>query len=110
MVSHATVVWLFCEENKSLCIMHACVCGHYFNIDNESLALLTLSLPAAVVQLNSAFYHVTSAYMCRRKDISQRTVTVPVFSGAIRPSLIGTTFLTELWLQSNGEKTFTCRF
>ncbi len=83
---------------------------HYFNIDNELQPLLTLlSLLAAVMQLNSTFYHhATTAYMHGRKDISQRTVTVPMFSSTISPTLIGTTFSTELWSQKNGKKTFKC--
>ncbi len=45
---------------------------HYFVMDNKSQVLLTLlSLLAAVMQLNSAFYHVTNAYMRREKDIIQ---------------------------------------
>ncbi len=39
-------------------------------MDNELQALLTLlSLLAAVIQLDSAFYHATTAYMRRLKDI-----------------------------------------
>ncbi len=36
-------------------------------------------------------------------------MTVPVFSGAISPTLIGTTLSMELWFQRNGEQTFTCK-
>ncbi len=39
---------------------------HYFDMDNELQALLALlSLSAAVLKLNSAFHHVTTAYMVR---------------------------------------------
>ncbi len=44
------------------------------------------------------------------KDIIQQTVTVPVFSGAISPTLIAKTLLTELWCQRNGEKKSACLF
>ncbi len=63
----------------------------------------------AVVQLNSAFHHATAAYMRRRKEIIQRTATVPVFSSTISPTLIKTILSTELWFQRKGEKTFLCR-
>ncbi len=44
----------------------------YFDMDNALQVLLTLlSLLAAVVQLNSAFYNVTSAYMHKRQAIIQ---------------------------------------
>ncbi len=41
----------------------------------------------------------TAAFMRKRKDnvIVQRTVTVPVVSGAISPTLTGTTLSMELW-------------
>ncbi len=78
---------------------------HYFNMDNKLQELLTLlSLLAAVVQLNSAFYHhVTTVHVRRRKDkmIIQWTSTVTMLSCG--------TLSTELWLQRNGDKTFTCR-
>ncbi len=42
----------------------------YFHMDNKLQVLLTLlSLPSAVMWLNSAFYNVTTAFMLRRKDI-----------------------------------------
>ncbi len=49
-------------------------------MDNELQALLTvLSLLAVIVELNSAFHQAATAYMLRRKEIIQRTVTVPFF-------------------------------
>ncbi len=64
----------------------------YFNMDNKLQALLTLlSLLAAVVQLNSAFnHHTTTAH------IIQRTATVPVFSSAISPTLIGQLYYNSI--------------
>ncbi len=47
--------------------------------------------------------------MCRRKDVIHQPATVPVFSSATRPTLIGKTLLMELWFQRNGEQTFACR-
>ncbi len=64
-----------------------------------------LSLLAAVVQLNSAFHHVTTAYMRRRRDTNQQTETVPVLSGAIGPTLTGKALLVELLFQKDGEQT-----
>ncbi len=65
---------------------HVCIyMWRYFNMDNElQVSLTLLSLLAAVVQLNSAFFHVTTAYMYRRQA-TIRAVTVPVFSSAISP-------------------------
>ncbi len=85
----------------------------YSNMDKDLQPLLTsLFLLAAVVRLNSSFHHVTNVpvYTCRGKDnvIIQRTATVPVFSGAISPSLIEITLLRDLWFQRNGEKTLVC--
>ncbi len=62
------------------------------------------------MQLNFAFHHATIANMHRRKDVIQQIATVPVFSGAISPTLIETTLSTELWFQRNGEQTFACQF
>lgn len=40
-------------------------------MDNKLQVLLTLlSMPAAVVWLNSAFYHATTAYMHRRLTLN----------------------------------------
>ncbi len=73
-------------------------------------SLTALSLLAAAVWLNSAFYHrVTTVYMRGKKDITQRTATVPVFRGVISPTLNGNTLLKELCFQRNGEKTLACR-
>ncbi len=89
--------------------LRALATWHYSDMDNKLQALLTLlSLLTAVVQLNSAFHHATTAYMRRRKDITQRAVTVPVLSSAISPMLVGTTLLMELWFHRNGEKTGRC--
>ncbi len=68
----------------------------YFDMDSKLQELQLLPLPAAVVRINSAFYHqATTAYMLRRKDAIQQTVTVSVFSGTISPTLIGTTLSME---------------
>ncbi len=86
--------------------MHVCICETQLPRDYKLHTLLTLlSLLAAVVLLNSAFHHAITAYMLRREDITQRSATIPVFSCAISPTLIGTTLLTELWFQRNGEQT-----
>ncbi len=59
----------------------------YFDMVNKLQALLPLlTLQAAVVQLNSAFHHVPTAYTHRRKDIIQWTAAVTVFSCAISRS------------------------
>ncbi len=79
-------------------------------MDNKLQSFLTfLPPPAAAVQLDSAFHHATTAYMCRRKDVIQQTLTVPLFSSTISPTLIGKTLLMESWFQRNSEKTFACR-
>ncbi len=54
-------------------------------MDNELQVSLSVLL-AAAVQLNSAFYHVTAAYVHRRKDI-QQTVTVAVLSSTVSQHL-----------------------
>ncbi len=107
--SHVTIL------RKKINLYVLCVClwalntWRYFNMDNKLQAMLTLSsLLAAVVHLISAFHHATTAYMQRRKDIIQRTATVPMFSSTISPALIETTLSTELWFQRNGKKTFLC--
>ncbi len=76
--------------------MDACICEpHYFDMGAKLQALSTLlSLLAAVVQLNSAFYHHVTADKHRRKEFSQQS--------------IGKTLSTQLWFQRNGEKTFAC--
>lgn len=44
--------------------------GGCFNMDNELQTLFTLlSIPAAVVHLQSAFYNATTVYMHRRQAI-----------------------------------------
>ncbi len=92
----------------------------YFNMDNKLQPLLTLlSLQAAVVQLNSTFYHhATTAYTRRRKDIIQRTVTVPMFSGAISPTLMDNFIYSvvptvpKLWINIDGnyKRIMSCTF
>ncbi len=78
-------------------------------MDNELQELLTLlSLPAAVLQLNSAFYH-HAAHMHRWQDIIYRTATVPMFSCTFSPTLTGTTFINRIvvpeeWQEKNSHR------
>ncbi len=51
-----------------------------------------------VADLAAFYHHTTTAYMCMRKDIIQRTATVVVFSGAISPTLIGTTLFIYVFM------------
>ncbi len=98
---HSHVTILQKETNLYISCMYlwASTICHYFDMDNKLQPLLTLlSLLAAVVQLNSAFHHATTANMHRRKDITQWPATVPMPSGAISPTLVETTSSTELWL------------
>ncbi len=75
-------------------------------MDNEIQALLTFDLLAAVMQLNYAFYHhATTAYMQRGKDIFQLTVTVPVFSGTISPTLMDN-FIHEVVIPEEWRENF----
>ncbi len=50
------------------------------------MLLILLSPLADVRQLNSAFYHATTANMSRRKDIIWQSVTVHVVSGTHGPT------------------------
>ncbi len=65
-----TVFWKKTKLHVSCMYLWSLTKLHYFDMDNKLQLLLTvLSLLAAAVQLNSGFYHVTTAYMCRRKDL-----------------------------------------
>ncbi len=90
--SHVTVLRKKTNLYVSCMCLWASSTRSYFNMDNKLQALPTLlSLLAAVVQLNSAFYHhTTTAYMCR-KDITRQTVTVPLCGCVISPTLTGKT-------------------
>ncbi len=64
-------VWKKTNLYVSSMYLWALTIRHYFDMDNKLQELLTLlSLLAALMQLNSAFYHAISAYMYRRKDVS----------------------------------------
>ncbi len=67
-----------------------------------------LSLLAAVAQLNSAFYHIT-ACMRMRKDIIQRSATVPVFS-CYQPDTDGDNFMNRVVVPEEWREIFACWF
>ena len=79
LIRHAPSREPFPEENKRHQPRPPVV---NFNMNNELQSLLILlSMPAAVVHLNSAFYNATTAYMRRSKAI-ERFASIPVSNAA----------------------------
>ncbi len=119
--SHTTI------SQKKTCYISLHVSWMFQEIQHSSVILKCvknkrLSPPAAFVQL--IFLHIIMLLLLRcltGKLLFERFATVPLFSGAISPTLTvnvgwdqgerapgGTTLSTELWFQRNGNKSFAC--